>query len=116
MKLVEIKKASECPLKGVKMEIEDIAGSPKSVTFTDSEGNLLKVCEYYSGVRLLKVAPPEFKKKWAVNGVLGLLTLTEELFDHKHEADQRRQDILDVAHPDAVCDIKVTEKEVLVEE
>lgn len=92
MKWQRIKKHSDIKLGGVRVEIEEVDRSVKSVTLTDAAGNQMKVAlDGYSMIAMVP-AQPEMKDAWLLSGTYKGLQV-REYHESEYAATSRRAEL-----------------------
>jgi hypothetical protein len=117
VKFQSTKAVQDIKLSGVTIEAEFRNDVLSSITFTDSNGSVVKIAEgRYNGIDALVPAPPKMAKKYKLGGMLLGITQFEEMFDDEYEANNR---LTEVSKQTGYADnlgLSVTEVEVEVSE
>jgi len=88
MQFITVKKSSDIKLAGIKAELDITDKSVNGVTFTDADGNVVRVSLRSYSMTVEVPAPPTMVKRFKVIGkVLGLPV--DELFADRYDADIR---------------------------
>lgn len=92
MQFITVKKSSDIKLAGIKAELDITDKSVNGVTFTDAEGNVVRVSLRSYSMTVEVPAPPTMVKRFKVIGkVLGLSV--NELYADRYDADIRADEL-----------------------
>lgn len=92
MQFITAKKSSDIKLAGIKAELDITDKSVNGVTFTDAEGNVVRVSLRSYSMAVEVPAPPVMVKRFKVLGkVLGLSV--NELYSERYDADIRADEL-----------------------
>lgn len=92
MQFITVKKSSDIKLAGIKAELDITDKSVNGVTFTDADGNVVRVSLRSYSMTVEVPAPPTMVKRFKVIGkVLGLPV--DELFADRYDADIRADEL-----------------------
>ena len=81
-------------LSGITADVDLVSGVVHAVTLRDANGGLLRIERNsdYESLKAFVPAKPKLVKRWQLSGKFKGLDVSER-FDHKHDAEQRRQDL-----------------------
>jgi hypothetical protein len=85
---------SQLTLEGITIELDFVNDSPKSITFKDATGRLVRVAtdSEYSSIHVTVPAQPKMVDRWAVKGNVCKLSV-DETFEYEHEANSRKEEL-----------------------
>ncbi|CUJ58767.1 Uncharacterised protein [Achromobacter xylosoxidans] len=92
MQFITAKKSSDIKLAGIKAELDITDKSVNGVTFTDAEGNVVRVSLRSYSMAVEVPAPPVMVKRYKVAGKLMGLTVNE-MFDDAFNAEVRVEEL-----------------------
>lgn len=92
MQFITAKKSSDIKLAGIKAELDITDKSVNGVTFTDTEGNVVRVSLRSYSMAVEVPAPPVMVKRFKVAGKLMGLTVNE-MFDDAFNAEVRVEEL-----------------------
>lgn len=92
MQFITAKKSSDIKLAGIEAELDITDKSVNGVTFTDAEGNVVRVSLRSYSMAVEVPAPPVMVKRYKVAGKLMGLTVNE-MFDDAFNAEVRVEEL-----------------------
>ncbi len=114
MRMQDFKEGKDCPLEGIELETVVVDGTLKTATLKDVKGNVVRFAVRWETLEMSKVAPPEKKKVFRLEGkVLGIDFKQD--FDSDFLARNRREELIAGTKDEADCTLTIVPAEVVVE-
>ncbi len=102
-------------LSGIEIEIDRTDSSVNEIRLKDADGNFLRISNRSYNMTVEVPAKPKMVKNYAVNGVIAGVKVDEK-FEHKYEADNRKEELIAALRYSEETAVKVEEVEVATEE